>query len=96
MRSFKGFSAIKTFPPLLAPPPPVKPMTFATAGSFLITASAFWMESFITGKDASCGPCMPPESVPVSCWGKKPFGIFRTMATLSAMVKKRTVSVRNA
>ena len=29
----------------------------------------------MAGKEESCGPCTPPPRVPVSCWGKKPFGI---------------------
>ena len=32
-------------------------------------------EKFMKGKEASCGPCTPPGSTPVSCCGKKPLGI---------------------
>ena len=51
-------------------------------------------EKFMKGKDASCGPCTPPVSAPVSCCGKKPLGILTMMAKFRAMVSARTMSMR--
>ena len=76
------------------PPPPVKPMTLATAGSALMTFDQRLTESFITAKDASCGPCTPPTIAPVSCCGKNPLGILMISTTFSAMVSSRTTSIK--
>ena len=63
------------------------------AGSLLMTDTRRWTESFITGNEASCGPCTPPKITPVSCCGKKPLGITTTTTTFSAMTSTSTVSV---
>ena len=52
------------------------------------------IEAFITGKEASCGPCTPPTSAPVSCCGKKPLGILMISTTFSAMVSNSTISIK--
>src|ERR1035441_2187657 len=77
-------------PVLVAPLPPVKAITLATAGSLLITPTICLMELSMAGKDESCGPCTPPVIAPVSCCGKKPFGIVITSTTLRAIVRNRS------
>ena len=48
----------------------------------------------MTGNDASCGPCTPPTSAPVSCCGKKPLGILTMSTTLRAMIMMRTTRIK--
>ena len=89
-RSFKGFSAIKMFPVLVAPPPPVNAITFWTAESLAMTASILWMESFMAGKDASWGPCTLPAERASVLLREKAFGNFvGPMTTFRAMVRSK-------
>ena len=39
-------------------------------------------------------PCTPPTIAPVSCWGKKPFGILTISTTFRAMVSNSTTSIK--
>ena len=59
-----------------------------------MTSIAAFIDQFITPKEASCGPCIPPCSAPVSCRGKKPLGIFTMMTALSAITNSRAVSIK--
>ena len=77
----------------MAPLPPVNAITFATAGSFLITSPICRTELSIAGNDASCGPRTLPVIDPVSSTGKKPLGILMITTTLSAIVMNSTTRV---
>src|SRR5260370_40544980 len=61
LRSLRGFSAMKILPVFVAPPPPVNAITFWTAGSFLITSTIFWTESFMAGERESFGEWTTPS-----------------------------------
>ena len=78
-------------PPLVWPPP-VYAFTLATAGIVRTMMFTNWRtELSIGGKRSS--PVDPArrryESRPVSCWGKKPFGILITSTTLRAIGEKQ-------
>jgi len=44
-------------------------------GSWATTALSASVRAFIAGNEMSCGACEPPPAEPVSCCGKRPFGI---------------------
>ena len=47
----------------------------------------------IAWKEVSWSAWIEPVSRPVSCWGKKPFGIFAYRKTVAAIVASVTTSV---
>ena len=86
---------MKTKPELVCRPP-VKPTTLATAGSCWMMSTncrSFWL---IAWNEMLWSPTIPPISRPVSCCGKKPFGIMTNRATLSAIVPAQDTSTSRA
>ena len=80
MRSANGFSVMKKLAELRWPPPgppltPVEPVTLATAGSAPTIAMNVSSRSCIIWNELPWSACTPPMSTPVSCCGKKVFGI---------------------
>ncbi len=73
-----GFRLISMRPLLsvaLVPSTPMNDDRLSTAGSFsTIRASACW-RSAIAANEIDCGASVMPWIAPVSCTGKKPFGI---------------------
>ncbi len=53
------------------------------------------MRAFIDAKDASCADSAKPEMKPVSCCGKKPFGMIANSTPVAATVAMNTISVMN-
>ena len=75
-RSLSGFSETNMLAVLPPPrPPPVKETTFSTAGSFRTICMKRLSFSIRAGNDVSCAAWTLPERRPVSCCGKKPFGM---------------------
>ena len=64
---------MKTKPELVWPPP-VKPTTLATAGSFIRMPTNWVIFLLISWKEMLWSARMPPISRPWSCCGKKPLG----------------------
>src|SRR5258707_15520704 len=89
LRSLRGFSAMKILPVFVAPPPPVNAITFWTAGSFLITSTIFWTESFMAGEEEARGACPPPPRLPGACWGEKPLGNMMRGAEVGGRGRKK-------
>jgi hypothetical protein len=74
LRWLSDFSATKTKPELVCPPP-VKPTTLSTAGSarmMLMNSRSF---SRINWNEMLWSAWMPPIIRPVSCSGKNPLGM---------------------
>jgi len=80
LRSSMGFRLIWMRPlfwVVLVPSIPMKEDRLATAGSCrMVTASACW-RSAMAAKEMLWGPSEMPRITPVSCTGKKPFGMAR-------------------
>ena len=75
-----GFNAINSRPELsvmFCPSTPMNVETLSTAGSSRIACASSRLLSLIATKDTDCGPSEMPWMSPVSCSGKKPFGITR-------------------
>jgi hypothetical protein len=62
--------------PVLAVPPPTKPLALSTAGSRITVSTNLASFFCIAWNDVSWSAWIAPVSLPVSCWGKNPFGIF--------------------
>ena len=58
-----------------------------------MTSPSSRISRIISSGDVSCAASAKPEIMPVSWIGKKPFGIWIAMTTVSAMVAKNTPSV---
>ncbi len=74
LRCDSGFSATNMKPELRCAPP-VKPTTFSTAGSAPTMRMNSVSFSRIAWNEMLWSAWMPPMRRPVSCCGKKPFGI---------------------
>ncbi len=57
------------------PLPPIDIATLATSGSAWITAPTAFCRSSMAANEMSCPPSVMPTIRPVSCCGKKPFGM---------------------
>ncbi len=65
----------------------------ATSGSCRTMSAICSMRPVIALNDESCDDSTKPNTKPVSCCGKKPFGIQTNIRTVSASVAKNTASV---
>jgi len=74
-------------------PEPTKPVTFSRLGSLWTMAMYSRRILSIPWKEMSWEATMEPVIRPVSCWGKKPFGMKMYKATVAATVAKKTMSV---
>jgi hypothetical protein len=75
-RSSRGLSVMYMRPELSAwPLPPSDMPTVATAGSAWTMAPTFSCSACIAENEMSCDASVTPIMKPVSCCGKKPFGI---------------------
>ncbi len=78
LRSSSGFRLIWMRPLLsvvFVPSTPMNDDRLSTAGSFRITRASACCRSAIAAKDTVCGASEMPRITPVSCTGKKPFGM---------------------
>jgi len=85
---------MKKLPVLTVFCPPVMP-TAEMSGSLRTTSASATMRAFIDLNDASCADSAVPNTKPVSCWGKKPFGMITNSTTVVSTVSRNTHSVRN-
>ena len=60
---------------VLVPSMPMKDERLSTAGSFRITRASACCRSAIAANETVCGASEMPRMTPVSCTGKKPFGM---------------------
>ncbi len=76
-RSFRGFNEMNICPLLRCPKPPlpVKAVTVSTAGSCITMATKSCSFFFMAWKEICWSARMKPMMRPVSCCGKKPFGM---------------------
>ena len=73
-RSLSGLSETNIVPEL-RDPPPVTAVTSSTAGSARTISTSRPIFCCIDWNELDWSPRIPPISRPVSCCGKKPFGI---------------------
>ncbi len=95
-RSPLGFRLISMRPAfivVLVPSTPMKADTLCTAGSFSTTSDTARCFCDIAWNEMLCEASVTPWITPVSCTGKKPFGIARYSTTVSASVPIATSSV---
>ena len=95
LRSSCGFSPMKKRAVLsvLPLPEPKKVPKPAMSGSFDSTVATSRCSRFISCGETSCAASMMPLIRPVSCVGKKPFGIATNSTPVSAMVAKNVIRV---
>ena len=74
MRCLRGFSAMNICAELRCPPP-VNAVTLSTAGSASTMPARRFSFSFIAWKEIDWSARTEPMRRPVSCCGKKPFGM---------------------
>ena len=78
LRSSSGFRLIwmrPLFSVVLVPSMPMNDERLSTAGSFRMTRASACCRSAIAGNETVCGASETPRITPVSCTGKKPFGM---------------------
>ncbi len=63
------------------------------AGSAMTILFSRCCRRVISSKETSCAASLMPMNSPVSCVGKKPFGITMKSPTLVATVAMKTISV---
>jgi hypothetical protein len=75
-RCLSGFSEMNMFAELRAPkpPPPMKPVTFSTAGSAMMMSITSVSLSRVALKELDWSARICALTRPVSCVGKKPLG----------------------
>src|SRR6266851_4658546 len=94
-RSASGFKAMKRRAWLGAPPDwPVKLPTLATAGSLSRTRMRSCTRWLMAWNETVVGASAMATMVPVSCWGKNPFGTSIQRTAVATMVATITPSVR--
>ena len=63
------------FSVILLPSTPMNDVRLSTSGFFRICAASSCWRSAIDAYDTDCGACVIAWITPVSCTGKKPFGM---------------------
>ena len=95
-RAFRLISIRPLFSVMLVPSTPMNDVRLSTFGSFRISAASCCWRSAIAPYEIDCGACVIAWITPVSCDGKKPFGISTYSRPVSTSVSTATTSVERS